>query len=66
MSGIGAFFFAIFAIAIGEPGLPFWMMEKMNATPIEIGLPLFATGFGYLLGIILFSNYGHHFGRFPV
>ena len=40
------------------------MMEKMNATPIEIGLPLFAIGFGYLLGITLFSNYGHHFERF--
>ena len=50
-------------IAMLEPSLPIFMMDKMNAEKWELGAAFLPASISYLIGTNLFGQLGHKIGR---
>lgn len=59
----GAITFANMGIAMLEPSLPLWMMDRMNAKEWEQGVTFLPASISYLIGTNLFGPLGHRMGR---
>jgi MFS transporter, DHA1 family, solute carrier family 18 (vesicular amine transporter), member 1/2 len=59
----GAITFANMGIAMLEPSLPIWMMDKMEASRWEQGVTFLPASISYLIGTNLFGPLGHKIGR---
>ncbi|KAJ9584548.1 hypothetical protein L9F63_021106 [Diploptera punctata] len=59
----GAITFANMGIAMLEPSLPIWMMDKMGAERWEQGVTFLPASVSYLIGTNLFGPLGHRMGR---
>lgn len=59
----GAITFANMGIAMLEPSLPIWMMDRMGASRWEQGVTFLPASISYLIGTNLFGPLGHRIGR---
>ena len=59
----GAITFANMGIAMLEPSLPIYMMDKMNAEKWQLGAAFLPASISYLIGTNLFGPLGHRVGR---
>lgn len=59
----GAITFANMGIAMLEPSLPLWMMDRMGASKWEQGVTFLPASISYLIGTNLFGPLGHKIGR---
>lgn len=59
----GAITFANMGIAMLEPSLPIWMMDRMDASRWEQGVTFLPASISYLIGTNLFGPLGHKIGR---
>lgn len=59
----GAITFANMGIAMLEPSLPIWMMDRMGASRWEQGVTFLPASISYLIGTNLFGPLGHKIGR---
>lgn len=59
----GAITFANMGIAMLEPALPIWMMDRMGASRVEQGITFLPASISYLIGTNLFGPLGHRIGR---
>ena len=59
----GAITFANMGIAMLEPSLPIWMMDKMGAGRWKQGVTFLPASISYLIGTNLFGPLGHRMGR---
>lgn len=59
----GAITFANMGIAMLEPSLPIWMMDRMGASKWEQGVTFLPASISYLIGTNLFGPLGHKIGR---
>lgn len=59
----GAITFANMGIAILEPALPLFMMDKMDSSNFEQGAAFLPASISYLIGTNLFGPLGHRMGR---
>lgn len=50
-------------IAMLEPSLPLWMMDKMKAVQWQQGVTFLPASISYLIGTNLFGPLGHRMGR---
>ena len=60
---LGAITFANVGIAMLEPSLPIFMMDKMNAEKWQLGAAFLPASISYLIGTNLFGPLGHKMGR---
>ena len=60
---IGAITFANMGIAMLEPSLPIFMMDKMDAAKWQLGAAFLPASISYLIGTNLFGPLGHRMGR---
>ncbi|XP_040575533.1 synaptic vesicular amine transporter [Lepeophtheirus salmonis] len=59
----GAITFANMGIAMLEPSLPIFMMDKMDSQKWEIGAAFLPASISYLIGTNIFGPLGHRMGR---
>eukprot|EP00093_Oithona_nana_P013395 13395.XXX_540865_544646_1 [CDS] Oithona nana genome sequencing. len=59
----GAITFANMGIAMLEPSLPIFMMDKMDAEKWQLGAAFLPASISYLIGTNLFGPLGHRMGR---
>merc|ERR1711963_782546 len=59
----GAITFANMGIAMLEPSLPIFMMDRMNAEKYQLGTAFLPASISYLIGTNLFGPLGHRVGR---
>ncbi|CAL8082082.1 unnamed protein product [Orchesella dallaii] len=59
----GAITFANMGIAMLEPSLPIYMMDKMEAEKWELGAAFLPASISYLVGTNVFGPLGHRIGR---
>jgi DHA1 family solute carrier family 18 vesicular amine transporter 1/2 len=59
----GAITFANMGIAMLEPSLPIFMMDRMNAEKWQLGAAFLPASISYLIGTNLFGPLGHRVGR---
>ena len=59
----GAITFANMGIAMLEPSLPIFMMDRMDAEKWQIGATFLPASISYLIGTNLFGPLGHRMGR---
>merc|ERR1712223_187190 len=59
----GAITFANMGIAMLEPSLPIFMMDRMNAEKYQLGTAFLPASISYLIGTNLFGPMGHKMGR---
>lgn len=59
----GAITFANMGIAMLEPSLPIYMMDRMNAEKWQLGAAFLPASISYLIGTNLFGPLGHKIGR---
>lgn len=59
----GAITFANMGIAMLEPSLPIYMMDKMDAEKWQLGAAFLPASISYLIGTNLFGPLGHRMGR---
>lgn len=59
----GAITFANMGIAMLEPSLPLFMMDKMNAEKWQLGAAFLPASISYLIGTNMFGPLGHKMGR---
>ncbi|GFT30751.1 synaptic vesicular amine transporter [Trichonephila clavipes] len=59
----GAITFSNIGIAVLEPSLPLWMMDRMNASKWQQGVAFLPASISYLIGTNLFGPLGHKMGR---
>merc|ERR1719394_2296158 len=59
----GAITFANMGIAMLEPSLPIFMMDKMKAEKWQLGAAFLPASVSYLIGTNLFGPLGHRMGR---
>lgn len=59
----GAITFANMGIAMLEPSLPIFMMDKMNAEKWQLGAAFLPASISYLIGTNVFGPLGHRVGR---
>lgn len=59
----GAITFANMGIAMLEPSLPIFMMDKMEAEKWQLGAAFLPASISYLIGTNLFGPLGHRMGR---
>merc|ERR1711981_1373392 len=59
----GAITFANMGIAMLEPSLPIFMMDKMDAEKWQLGAAFLPASISYLIGTNLFGPMGHRMGR---
>ena len=59
----GAITFANMGIAMLEPSLPIFMMDRMDAAKWQLGAALLPASISYLIGTNLFGPLGHRMGR---
>jgi DHA1 family solute carrier family 18 vesicular amine transporter 1/2 len=59
----GAITFANMGIAMLEPSLPIFMMDRMDAEKWELGAAFLPASISYLIGTNLFGPMGHRMGR---
>ncbi|KAG5682361.1 hypothetical protein PVAND_011717 [Polypedilum vanderplanki] len=59
----GAITFANMGIAMLEPSLPIWMIDRMDASRWEQGVTFLPASISYLIGTNLFGPLGHRIGR---
>ncbi|ODM95681.1 Synaptic vesicular amine transporter [Orchesella cincta] len=59
----GAITFANMGIAMLEPSLPIYMMDKMEAQKWELGAAFLPASISYLVGTNVFGPLGHRIGR---
>ncbi|BET01851.1 Solute carrier family 18 (Vesicular [Nesidiocoris tenuis] len=59
----GAITFANTGIAMLEPSLPIWMMDRMGSGKWEQGVAFLPASVSYLIGTNLFGPLGHRMGR---
>eukprot|EP00096_Caligus_rogercresseyi_P010610 TRINITY_DN3938_c0_g1_i2.p1 TRINITY_DN3938_c0_g1~~TRINITY_DN3938_c0_g1_i2.p1 ORF type:complete len:532 (-),score=150.33 TRINITY_DN3938_c0_g1_i2:1241-2836(-) len=59
----GAITFANMGIAMLEPSLPIFMMDRMNSQKWEVGAAFLPASISYLIGTNLFGPLGHRMGR---
>merc|ERR1719259_1011643 len=55
----GAITFANMGIAMLEPSLPIFMMDRMNAEKYQLGTAFLPASISYLIGTNLFGPLGH-------
>ena len=60
---LGAITFANMGIAMLEPSLPIFMMDRMDAEKWELGAAFLPASISYLIGTNLFGPMGHRMGR---
>ena len=60
---LGAITFANMGIAMLEPSLPIFMMDKMKAEKWQLGAAFLPASISYLIGTNLFGPLGHKVGR---
>ena len=60
---LGAITFANMGIAMLEPSLPIFMMDKMDAEKWQLGAAFLPASISYLIGTNLFGPMGHRMGR---
>ncbi|XP_055929776.1 synaptic vesicular amine transporter-like [Argiope bruennichi] len=63
MIAAGAITFSNIGIAVLEPSLPLWMMDKMDASKWQQGVAFLPASISYLIGTNLFGPIGHRIGR---
>ncbi|GFU00709.1 synaptic vesicular amine transporter [Nephila pilipes] len=63
MVAAGAITFSNIGIAVLEPSLPLWMMDRMNASKWQQGVAFLPASISYLIGTNLFGPLGHKMGR---
>ncbi|GBM10261.1 Synaptic vesicular amine transporter [Araneus ventricosus] len=63
MIAAGAITFSNIGIAVLEPSLPLWMMDKMDASKWQQGVAFLPASISYLIGTNLFGPIGHRMGR---
>ncbi|GIY46104.1 synaptic vesicular amine transporter [Caerostris darwini] len=63
MIAAGAITFSNIGIAVLEPSLPLWMMDKMDANKWQQGVAFLPASISYLIGTNLFGPLGHKMGR---
>ncbi|GFQ77265.1 synaptic vesicular amine transporter [Trichonephila clavata] len=63
MIAAGAITFSNIGIAVLEPSLPLWMMDRMNASKWQQGVAFLPASISYLIGTNLFGHLGHKMGR---
>lgn len=59
----GAITFANMGIAMLEPSLPIFMMDRMDAEKWQLGAAFLPASISYLIGTNLFGPLGHRMGR---
>ena len=59
----GAITFANMGIAMLEPSLPIYMMDRMNAEKWQLGAAFLPASISYLIGTNMFGPLGHKVGR---
>lgn len=64
ITAAGAITFANMGIAMMEPSLPIWMMNKMNPEKWKIGAAFLPASVSYLIGTNLFGPIAHKMGRY--
>ena len=60
---LGAITFANMGIAMLEPSLPIFMMDRMDAEKWQLGAAFLPASISYLIGTNLFGPLGHQMGR---
>ena len=60
---LGAITFANMGIAMLEPSLPIFMMDRMDAEKWQLGAAFLPASISYLIGTNLFGPLGHRMGR---
>ncbi|CAK9299322.1 unnamed protein product [Gordionus sp. m RMFG-2023] len=59
----GAIFCSTTSIAVLEPSLPIWLMNKIHPAPWKLGTVFLPDSFGYLIGTNFFAKFSYNVGR---